>query len=365
MAKVKAVDANLHGERPDYSAGMPENRQEELTRALLWYNYHTDVKSLRPKVDAYMKTVLEVNTFKMFKNGTISFTAAKLITMVSTGWEPNGEEQAFIDHATQKAIDEGRDKIDPEEAKSNVVVLSPAERLRNKVRDTIISDLDTMEDAWCEQNDVSINVYDLMKGHDLKGSVPSQMVKDWAQARLDDYICARDKEDEQCVEGFKHIPAARLKKRIKILEQIIADAESFAQSVKAVRAPRKKKPKAATSQVSKIKYQKESSEYKISSIDPAQIVGAMRVLTFNTKNRELTEYVSYRREGFEIKGTTLQHFDTEQSRKTKLRKPEEMIKLALTKSAKQIDNAWQKLTTKSSAPNGRFNEDTIILRVMK
>jgi hypothetical protein len=52
------------------------------------------------------------------------------------------------------------------------------------------------------------------------------------------------------------------------------------------------------------------------------------------------------------------------SRQVKLRKPDEFLPFVLNKTVKQIDTEWKKLTTKSSTPNGRLNNDTILLRVM-
>jgi hypothetical protein len=38
--------------------------------------------------------------------------------------------------------------------------------------------------------------------------------------------------------------------------------------------------------------------------------------------------------------------------------------MVLTKTPNQIDKEWKTLTTKTSQPNGRLNDDTILLRVL-
>ena len=90
----------------------------------------------------------------------------------------------------------------------------------------------------------------------------------------------------------------------------------------------------------------------------------MRLFVFNVKTRTLSEYVSSGPNGLEIKGTTLQNFDEALSRSKKLRKPEEILPITLSKTARQIKNVWEKLTTKDASVNGRLNEDTILLRVL-
>ena len=68
--------------------------------------------------------------------------------------------------------------------------------------------------------------------------------------------------------------------------------------------------------------------------------------------------------GFEVSGSTLKNVDIEGSRKVKLRKPDEFLPTALSGTAKQVDNAWKKLTTKTGTPNARINKDTILLKAM-
>ena len=89
----------------------------------------------------------------------------------------------------------------------------------------------------------------------------------------------------------------------------------------------------------------------------------MRLYTFNDKNKEFTELVSSSSNGFEVNGSTLKNVDLENSRKVKLRKPDEFLPTALSGTAKQVDNAWKKLTTKTGTPNPRINKDTVLLKV--
>ena len=95
------------------------------------------------------------------------------------------------------------------------------------------------------------------------------------------------------------------------------------------------------------------------------IVGKKRLLTFNTKYKELCKYVTEDPRGFTVKGTTIQNFDADISRSIKLRKPDEFLPIAQNKTAKQIDTAWKGLTTKTGKPTGRLNAETILLRMFE
>lgn len=249
------------------------------------------------------------------------------------------------------------------EAKSTVVPLSPQQRLANKVNDTIMADLDELEDSWISNEKAEIELYELMRKHDLKGAaVPFIMpvLEGW----LLDYSDAYYKRCEQAVEGYAHINRRELKRRITSIEKMIADLESFKAAQKAQRAPRVKKPKSADKQVAKVKYKKEDNEFKLASISPTQIIGANKLYVFNTKYKQLTIYSTDAVNGFEVSGTTIKNFYPDDSIKITLRKPADVLPVVLKKSPNQINKVIQSLTTKPSVPNGRLNEDTILLRVI-
>ena len=245
-----------------------------------------------------------------------------------------------------------------------IIVISPKERLLNKINETVMVDLDLIEDSWIDnQKDVSkLDLYAVFKGHGLTGaSVPP--VKDRLLTWLSEYSDAFNKTCEQATEAYSHIIRRIVRKRIENIQAMLGDLDKVLSASKAVRKTRVVKPKSVDKQLEKLKYQKESLEYKLSSIQASSIIGAMRLFVFNSKTREISEYISTSSKGFEVKGTTLQNISDE-SRKTKLRKPEEFLTITQKKTIKQIDLAWKNLTTKITIPNGRINSDTIILRAI-
>lgn len=173
-----------------------------------------------------------------------------------------------------------------------------------------------------------------------------------------------EKKTPDLVEAYGHLKVKQRKDYLAILDAIVSDAERYMLSKKAVRKTRAPKVMSAFKQVEKVTYMQQSDEYKVTSISPDQMVGAMRVLLFNTKQRLLTELVSERAAGFEVRGTTLYGWDQERSRTVRLRKPDEFLPIVLTKTTRQYDKEWDKLTTKPQTTTGRINKDMIILRVM-
>lgn len=239
--------------------------------------------------------------------------------------------------------------------------LSVVELMARKVNSTIMVDIDEMEDEWIEGKKTKRDMYNLFKAHDLKGAaVP--MVETRLSMTLMGYTDARDKTCECAIEAYSHLTGKELNRRISALEEMLEDLNRVRASSQAKRTIRKKRPVSADKQIKNLVYLKESSEFKVESINPALMVGAFRLYTFNEKTRTLTEFVADGPSGLSIKGTTLYGFSEDLSRSTRLRKPLDILPEILSKTPRQINTLWKGLTTKTTTPTGRINSDTVLLR---
>jgi hypothetical protein len=260
----------------------------------------------------------------------------------------------------------GKEIIKDKKAEKAEVVrptISPMERLQRKISNTIMQDLLDLEDKWIEGENASLDLYQEFKRHGLPSSA-TKPVRNVIEGWLSDYNDAYTKACPDAVEGYAHLSRKELKFRVQACESMLSDLDRLQSAAKATRKSRVKQPKAADKQVTKVKYKKEDSEYKIVSIAPLSMVGAHRLFTFNTKTRTMTEFVTNAAKGFEVSGSTLKNIDISLSRCTRLRKPDAFLPIVLKKTPNQIDKEWKTLTTKSTVPNGRINADTILLRVM-
>jgi len=166
-------------------------------------------------------------------------------------------------------------------------------------------------------------------------------------------------KDEQLVEGYSHFTKRELKKFADFVDNIIADCQQQVQTAKANRAPRKRKEVTPTKQVARMKFLREFAELNLKSVAPTGIIGSSEVWVYNTKYRKVQKYVA---DGgtISVKGTTLVGFSVKDSISLTLRKPEEFFKgLSLGKRA--LNNAIKPIKTKPTVPNGRVNEECIIL----
>ena len=258
----------------------------------------------------------------------------------------------------QKKLDDNQNN--DEEVKPKVPQLTPLERTQ-RVGRHLIADIEGMIDSYKEHE--NSNIYDKLVSEAVSLVGAQMLIKYYKplSSELDELV---NRKTPDLVEAYSTMSVKDQKGLLSWVNNVIADTEKYILSKKATRAVRKPRVKAADKQVTKLNYLKASKEYKLNSINAMSIVGAMRLYTFNTKYKTITEYVSSSRNGFEVKGSTLQKVDIEQSRLTSLRKPEVSLSIFQSKTVRQIDKHWASLTTKTKVPNARINKDTILLRVM-
>ena len=353
-------------------AAMPFDNFE---KALFYMHYEIPDKDRLPIVSAFVKQNFSKEESKLILAcSNYHLTNSAYIT-TGIHWTNNGHQlpnkwSNLLDRAKEefaKLIPIGKEVIESKLAESNeptAPVISPAERLRMKVESTILADIDMMVDSWMDGKFTSINLYERMKTVGLTSKAVG-MIKPTIDELQAEFEGAYNKTDDQLVEGYEHISRPQLKKCLGIIESLQADLQSMKAASSATRAPRAKKPRAADKQVAKVKYQKESIDYKLVSINPVTVVGATRLYTFNTKTRQFSEYYCSSPNGFEISGTSIKNFDKEVSRQTRLRKPVDFLPKILNNTLNQNNKEIESLTTKMSTPNGRLNDDTILLRIMQ
>lgn len=168
---------------------------------------------------------------------------------------------------------------------------------------------------------------------------------------------------EDLAEGYSHLSKADIKQYLAWFDAIFADLDAYANLKRVARKARVKKAPSKEKLISKLKYKKDDSRFKIVSIDPAKILEATELWVFNTKTRKLGKYVAEPNMTLGIKGTTLLCYSEHASLQKTLRKPEEKLKefngagkVALRKFLDDINAVATKM-------NGRLNADTVLLKV--
>lgn len=165
-------------------------------------------------------------------------------------------------------------------------------------------------------------------------------------------------KDAQLNEGYARFSKKTRKDICDWMLQLVTDLTTLEATKKVTRKPRAKKaPKVATI-VKRVKFAKESTEFKIRSIDPTSVLGAKSLWVFNVKTRQLGCYTSNDSAGIGIKGTTLTNVTGEMK---KLRNPGAFLP-SFTGTAASLNNKFSAVKSVAAKMNGRLNEHTILLR---
>lgn len=404
--RVHAPDAKYTGEEPDWHGWEKwpiEKFYRTRQRALGFYTYYLDAASMKPIVLAWMKkedySKEDIGTLREAPPWYVSGTVGKLIRMMDRGM-PSIHPHAHEHFSTIERYDEDvplvpkddrdivkseiRKALDVIRAERKVVLqydsegnvigskpdtkkkISPLDRIREKVDKEILVYVDELIDRWADVSKgvASINLGNMLRDHKIpaQGCAP---ILAWIEKNLAEYTAAFNKTEPQIVEGYSYLTKPQLKKIVGVLENMKSDVETHCKIKKATRKPRAKKPKSSDKQVSRLKYQSHSAEYSVESVAPTRVPYAQRLYIFNTKTRQIGVYYASGNSGFEVKGTSLKGFDPALSFHATLRKPHDVLSGILAATPKKIDKIFDGVKIVKKKANGRFNEHTIILKVLE
>jgi len=342
----------------------------DLLHSLNYYNSHTDDKDKKKwfishyaKIDKKVAVeLLKVDEYHFRTPGIL----ARLIDLGSELQEAElnhynvGIEKLLSQIKTRQKSQDKQDKKDAAAAKEALPsnVISIQQRMEEKAHDLAGEIEGAIDDFVLNGCKSDFSTKNYLLANQVAGPIAKrigELFVDTAK-EIEEAIAG---DDDQLVEGYSHFTKRELKKFSEFVQTIIADCQQMVQTAKANRAPRKRKEISPTKMVSKMKFLREFAELNLKSINPTGIIGSSEVWFYNTKYRRFGVYKA-ENGTVSVKGTTIVGFDIKESKAFTLRKPEEFFKdLALGKRA--LSNAIKTLKTKPSNPNGRINEETIIL----
>jgi uncharacterized protein (DUF433 family) len=390
--KVTSVSIRENAKR-DWSPkwdGAAELSSEQFLRkwhsAMQWYRMEKSGKELKPAVINWMAandySKADIAAFKKTSDGRCNITMGSIAACLLKGM-PNSHPGLNQGRATSdwlrkeitKTITDGVEDIDesPEAkvVKSTSVVYVPT--IQDRLREAaggMSEEIDAAIDSFIVDPDAfnpkDIKVVNLLKGKGAKAA-HSRIIKGYFQRSYDELVeLASGEADEQLREGYKHLPRKNVKKLIEFYEAIMSACEQIAAEQKVLKKPRAAKVKPAEQVVAKLKFMLSDTKLGITSAPPATIIGASGVAVFNVKTRKIGYYIATSSAGLGVKGTTLTGFTDKSVQKT-LRKPPEQIKEFKEQNTQKRFETWfaKSVKTTETQLNGRFSEDTVILKVYK
>lgn len=372
-AAILAEEAHIGRETVNFEGLSPEEFKSKVIETMRHYGYFYDHKEGNKWASAWVKKNYSKDDYAAFRAAETwrtSMTVCSLCKMMENGAVFDEDRMTWIRQHIDASIVAGRNKkVEPEDDEAPVArKKSPAEILKEKTSE-FIGEIEGVIDTFdTDEFDKEYSLFSDLRKNDVAYNTAKAIVDHYSPLleELTELLGPKKRNDDmydQLVEGYSHLTKAKQKAYHKFIQSLIDDATSYMATKKAKRKTRAPKPKSTAQQVSKLKYLKESNEYKIASVDPQSIVGASIVYLFNVKTRALTRLESTATVGMGVKGTTLINFDDDKCEKKRLRKPEDFLATVAKTTKAKFNKEWAALTTKPSEANGRVNADTIILKV--
>ena len=358
-AKRKELVAKVNGSEPELNSSRYNSSFLEL---LNYYNYNNDDKDKKKWLINHVAKVNKKHAAQLLKIDEKHFRYAGILARITDrGGELAENHLIFLENRIRElvAMKEVKKEVAIKKEETPTNVISIQERMDEKAHDLageIEGAIDDFVLAGCK-SDFSTKNYLLAQ----QVAAPiAKRIGEFFVPLSDELRAVIAGDDEQLVEGYSNFTKRELKKFLEFVDNIVADCNQMVQTAKANRAPRKRKEVPAGKQVAKMKYLKEFAELNLKSVNPASIIGSTEVWYYNTKYKHLGVYKGENGGTLSVKGTTIIGFDIKESKRMTLRKPEEFFKgLSLGKRA--LNSAIKTLKTKPAVPNGRFNEETILL----
>jgi hypothetical protein len=353
--------------------------------AMEWYRLESSVKDLKPKLVEWMHdngyAREDINAIRKTKDkyfsGTVVGVAACLVKgmpAIHAGFNSGKDTEVWVRAEIEKVLTAGADDRDEDEEtpkveKPAVYVPNIQERLRETAGE-MSEELDIAIDSWATDPDnfdpKAFKIVNLLRGKGAKAAHARYIKTFFARGQNELLELASGNADEQLREGYKHMSRRNIKKLIDFYEMIMAACDQIAAEAKVMKKPRAKKVKPAEQIVAKLKFCVKDDKLGIVSVPPAGIVGASGVVVYNVKTRKIGYYIATNSDGLGVKGTSLINFTAKSEQKT-LRKPPEQLKEFKEQNTQKRFETWfaKSVKTTETLLNGRFNEDTVILKVYK
>lgn len=352
----KSIDAMYIGSEP-IIAEISGRSDPRLLKIFSWYNYTHDASKAKDWLIQWMKSVKKdkalIDQIKALSDRRFVTTVGWYARLALNGTKLTQDSLSYMEDRIVAMLAEAGAKNDEDDnvVKEKRKVDLQARTLHKNNQIHAAAEVEVIDDQ-------THTMYEFLKKYQCTPAA-ANFLKEKYQPCFDEVF----DNDPQVKEAY----GKTLKKWQTFYKTLIEDIDRYVgnKKVTKVRKPREVKQKPIGKLVEKVKYLKEFPPLKIVSILPQEIIGAQSLWTYNTKYKQLTVYHAIGPDGFGIKGTTITGFDPAKSITKALRKPEVHTKEVLDAGRVAIKKIMDSIKTAGREPNGRINENTILLRVGK
>lgn len=357
-SKNRNLDLIYMGKEPILSH-VNSYMDNSVSKAINWYHYVHDRKTGKEFLMKWIKInkeyskedIAKISKADLWDMNSATYWTAK---MALNGAELSPEVKSIMDKDIQGAIDKVN-SLDIVEPVKKINIQARTENRNSALMDLVEELIDVYFDKKLKDKE---SLYNFLIRHQA-----TQSAATYIKERLTPVY---DELNEKCPQ-IKEAFGDSLPYWKKTYKTFLSDLDQYIGNKKATRVTKPKvvKKKPVSKLIEKLQYMKDFNPLKLVSANPAEIIGANSIWTYNTKTRILTEYHTNSTDGFSIRGTTLTNIDEEKSIQKRLRKPEDHVNKVRTAGKVAIRKFMENINTMGMKPSPRINKDTIILRVIK
>mgnify|MGYP003664564028 FL=1 len=227
----------------------------------------------------------------------------------------------------------------------------------------MISETACIVEKWIDEYIEALQSNDSVVRRNVKTLITTNQVKPREAKKiashfgglLDEISAVINRVDDDLVEGWSYLNTTKLRRLQSYLEVIVTE---FTTKGTVTRKRRKVNPDRL---VKNLNYLDKFGGIG-SSVDPTSIIGAKRVLLYNTKQKKIALYISDN--GMSVNGSTIKGFDSSLVKNCG-RKNLKWVSSLVSCPLSRVVNEINTIRSKEQSGTGRVNKDTLILRVTK
>lgn len=381
VVRPKAEDMRVVGEERSWEPGKitEANRKHEMSEALSWLNYVATDRDHRRFVEDWIREFRaktakqDLDIYAQVSDRWVLPTYCNLARLAVRGFPLTDEEHARIWNHIQEAAVKSNASIVvvavPEKAEPKLGV---QERINLQVQDALVEIEDTVSimlrdaaTAGPELNKIkAVGKFSAVHYRRLADAM-RPMLREFTELR--EARADKKTEDDlkmQLIEGYEFVTNRCLKSVLAFLENLMGTAVRLADEKKVTRQ-RKKKPVDKAKLVRRFKYMLKHEELKLRSIEPVNCLGTTEVWTYDSRRRKLAVYRGEFSGSISVRGSSLVGYAENSSTQKTLRKPEKQLAEFLALNKNQLRKWFDAIKSVEYRPNGRSNDQLLILRAME
>jgi hypothetical protein len=363
------VNSKAYGGEPVYTS--KELNASQLTQAYNWYNYMCETKEAKEFLVEYLKNTnrtADLRAVRAIPDKFIPSTICWIARMRSQGAILPDKTKNYFETRLQEAISDGQrraenEQPEPEDGMGNEPKKPTVQDRMAALYDHLACQVEVKIDDFLDNWKSEFSMFDFLQANEVSQQIAKQL-HDKYNPELEDIELAYHGK----VEGYEGYTKDHLEKLYGFYVMLVEDIEQYQNNKKKTRKPRKPKTMTTEKLLKDFKYKEFDNVFKIQSVYPSEVVGALELWTFNCKYNQLTVFrASDPIKGLSVHRTAIINYDESSSVTKKiranrvdgvLRELQAAGKVSLRKFMDTVNGSDQKLQQ-------RMNENTVLVRVVK